>query len=89
MNGLRLTPSQRAWYDELATSTQAAEILDFRHAIIHRVVRIDATVSPGVSSVMTISSSTAHPGSQDAVQQLHAVAAYVEARWREFIPALA
>lgn len=89
VGNLPLTPAQRAWYDNVALSPDAAELLDFRHAVIHRILRIDARVTPGVSSSMLFSPSTDAVGTERAEDQLPRIAAFVEATWREFILALA
>jgi hypothetical protein len=86
---LKLSDAQEAWYHELTTSAEAADLTDFRHAIVHRVVRMDATVRPGPTpNTVTISPSTSSAGTGNAALTLRRTASYVEDRWREFVAAL-
>jgi hypothetical protein len=89
INSLPLTVAERAWYEDLAASSQTEELTNFREAIIHRVVRIHATVRPGCGpNTMTISPSTEAAGTEDAGLVLDRAAAFVEEHWRQFVVAL-
>jgi hypothetical protein len=77
-----LSGSQRRWFDAVETSPEGRELLDFRHAIIHRIVRQDVAV--GGSSMVMIAPSTGAPGTEDGHNVLTRAASFVEQRWKQF-----
>ena len=81
---ISLTKDEQQWFDAIATSNTGAELTDFRHAIIHRVVRQDVKVVIGGTHSTTISPTTPAAGTEEAYIKLDRIAKFVEDRWREF-----
>lgn len=79
-----LNQGERRWFDTVATSATGAELTDFRHAIIHRVVRQDVRVVTGGTHSTIISPTTGSAGTEEADITLDRVATFVEERWWEF-----
>jgi hypothetical protein len=85
-NRHRLSVAEASWFDAVDGSAEGKELEDFRHAVIHRVVRQDVNV--GGYPLTTIAASTAAPGTDDTRAVLGRTVRFVEARWRDFWPAL-
>ncbi len=83
-----VSTDQREWFKAVAESDAGAELLDFRHAILHRVVGQSATVRPGGQHSYTISPTTAQPGNEEATVTLGRLAQFAEDRWHQFWQAL-
>jgi hypothetical protein len=79
-----LTKGEQQWFDAVATSATGGELTDFRHAIVHRVVRQDVRVVIGETHSTIISPSTASAGTEEAYTTLDRLATFVEDRWQEF-----
>ena len=86
---LSLNAREAAWVDGVGESQTGTDLLDFRHAIIHRVVSQSATVTLGGGGPSyTISASTAQAGMEEGVDTLGRAAQFAEERWRQFWEAL-
>ena len=82
-----LAPKQRRWYDTILSQPDGQQLTTFRDAIVHRVIRQDARV--GGFPRTSIAPSTSTSGIEEASILLQRIAAFAEARWREFWSAFA
>jgi hypothetical protein len=87
---VRLTEAEKDWFDEIAETDIGRELVAFRDTIIHKVLSQSATVRPGAGRPSyALSTSTAIPGTEEAIDTLQRHTAFVEDRWRQIVDAIA
>ena len=77
------------WFDQIAETDVGQELVTFRDTIIHKVLSQSATVRMGGRPSYTLSTSTAVPGAEEAIDTLQRHTAFVEERWRLVVDAIA
>jgi hypothetical protein len=79
-----LTSPEMKWYESVLGTREGKDLRDFRHAVVHRVIRRDINVVVHGPTTTKLSPDVSRPGHVDDVELTDRTAGFVEARWKEF-----